>query len=437
MAGHNNLGSRRDSLADFDLPGPLISKQHFGSLGRIAVGNEHVVLAVFLEHSFLGDQDCIRAGVGLDLHAHKGPWLEPAAGGSQLNRGLHGSTGLIDDRTDAVHTAVALHRFVDAQFDYSQLTGFHLVRFTFGQMHVGIQGRKGAEFEEGVEVANGPAQFDDALGHMAAEGSSNLRPRDLQLGLPDFGVQLLDTMGELAGLDGRNPLVMHEFIEPILFLVHLALADELLVKCVLKPRDFLPAVLDLRAGFLLSFSGLLLLVSGLSQPLFGQLQPDLQLRVVQLAHHLSVFDEVSLFDEHSLRHTLGLRDHIDLSQSPEVCGGSKIGRDLVALCDCQFDRGSFLTVPLFRFVFVVIFVGRFGRGVGDEVVLDEVSPASEHSNQKKESIDLSSRTHRSTQHRASWSDFWVRVSFWWASASIERFEKIFGCTGATATNGAL
>src|SRR5439155_1462715 len=127
-------------------------------------------------------------------------------------------------RTDAVHTAVALHRFVDAQFDYSQLTGFHLVRFTFGQMHVGIQGRKGAEFEEGVEVANGPAQFDDALDHMAAEGSSNLRPRDLQLGLPDFGVQLLDTMGELAGLDGRNPLVMHEFIEPILFLVHLALA---------------------------------------------------------------------------------------------------------------------------------------------------------------------------------------------------------------------
>src|SRR5947207_15057477 len=101
-------------------------------------------------------------------------------------------------------------------------------------------------------------------------------------------------MRELAVLDERNPLVMDKFIEPILFLVQLALAAELLVKCVLKPRDFLPAVLDLRARFLLSFSGLLLLVSGLSQPLFGQLQPDLQLRVLQLAHPLSVFAEFSL-----------------------------------------------------------------------------------------------------------------------------------------------
>src|SRR5438034_3220210 len=75
MAGHNNLGSRRDSLADFDLPGPLISKQHFGSLGRIAVGNEHVGLAVFLDHSFLGDQDCIGSVAGLDFRAPNGPWL--------------------------------------------------------------------------------------------------------------------------------------------------------------------------------------------------------------------------------------------------------------------------------------------------------------------------------------------------------------------------
>src|SRR5437867_696226 len=213
------------------------------------------MLAVFLEHGFLWDQDRVRASVCLDLDAHKGPRLEPDRSGGKLDRDFHGSAGLIDYRADPFHTPVALHRLVDAQFDDGRLTGFYLVRFTLGQMHVGKQWREGAEFEEGIEVANGPAQFDGALGHMAAEWSPDLRARDLQLGLLDFGYQLFDTMGELADLHRRNPLVMQELIEPILLLGYLPLAYELLVKRLLEPADFLAAVFDLSCGFLLPFSG--------------------------------------------------------------------------------------------------------------------------------------------------------------------------------------
>ena len=71
---------RGDAGTDLDHPFTLIAKLDLGPLGRVAVGNEDVVEAVFFDDGAFRNQDCVGFRVGANFHTDEGTGAEALLG---------------------------------------------------------------------------------------------------------------------------------------------------------------------------------------------------------------------------------------------------------------------------------------------------------------------------------------------------------------------